>query len=236
MAEDMTLSAGIELEDQSAIEDLTADIGATEGDGGSQGGGGGGLGGIMDILGNMTGLLKVATVALGLIAAIPGLLKGVMRLLEIALLPIGVLFQSLLAPLLQRLLRFLVENDILGKVQRFASQIVDSIQNFIAGLDPLIQALNDFLDTGQNTVEKASEDPVFTGGAAVSGVPGVSQFGQLSQLNTLIEKLDEENRGITGVGGDFISSILNPDAEFSSSSRDEYAGESAPRQTQEATS
>jgi len=213
LAEDVVLSAVVEVTDKSQLEDLTANV-SPEADGGaSAGGGGGGAGGLLDILGNMSGLLKVATVALGVLAAVPGLLSGVLRLLEVALLPIGILFQSLLAPLIQRLLKFLVQNDVFGAIQRFASSIVSAISNFVADLQPLIDSLSNFVNPltgGEN-----QEQPQLTNFEPTTGVGGTVQ--DTSDI------VSADNPGF----------VVPAISEFSASVWDEFTGEASNGQTQE---
>jgi len=218
LAEDVVLSAVVEVTDKSQLEDLTANV-SPEADGGASAGGGGGGGGIMEMLGSMTGLLKVATVALGVLAAVPGLLSGVLRLLEVALLPIGILFQSLLAPLIQRLLKFLVQNDVFGAIQRFASSIVSAISNFVADLQPLIDSLsNIFTGGGENVGEKVAGETV--GGDIASGSTS-EQVGGVAGAATTV--------GLPGVG----QVIAPPVSEFTSNAWQEFTGESSSGQTQE---
>lgn len=235
MPADLELGAAITVEDTSELDGLTADVAPQGGDGGGATGGAmGGGGGIMDMLGNMKGLLKIATVALGVLMAVPGLLSGVMRLLEVALLPIGILFQSLLAPLIQRLLKWLVQNDIIGMVQRFAQKIVTAITNFIAGLQPLIDSLQEvasFFTAGEDREEKARETQRerglrYAGGANLP--PGRAFNAEGEVVGRMPQNPGEDTNFI-----DAMINLLNPESELTSTSRDTMIGESGNGQTQE---
>jgi len=177
MAEDFELAAAITVEDESELQDLTADVGA-DGDGGGQagivgaGGGDGDRGG--GILGKrltaVVSLLSRVLAAVGVITLIPGLLDGVFRLLEIALLPIGVLFQNLLAPLIQRLLRFFATTNLFDKIGTFADIIVDTVQSLIEDIQPLINEISNFVGQSFETGIEASEGEQEVAETVVSGV------------------------------------------------------------------
>jgi len=180
MAEDFELAAAITVEDESELQDLTADVGA-EGDGGGQagivgaGGGDGDRGG--GILGKrltaVVSLLSRVLAAVGVITLIPGLLDGVFRLLEIALLPIGVLFQNLLAPLIQRLLRFFASTNLFDKIGTFADIIVDTVQSLIEDIQPLINEISNFVGQSFETGIEASEGEQEVAETVAAGVSPV---------------------------------------------------------------
>ncbi len=165
MAEDFELAAAITVEDESELQDLTADVGADGDGGGGQagivgaGGGDGDSGG--GILGKrltaVVSLLSRVLAAVGVITLIPGLLDGVFRLLEIALLPIGVLFQNLLAPLIQRLLRFFATTNLFDKIGTFADIIVQTVQNLINDLQPLINEVSNFASSVSDAFDRGIE-------------------------------------------------------------------------------
>jgi len=186
MAEDFELAAAITVEDESELQDLTADVGADGDGGGGQagivgaGGGDGDSGG--GILGKrltaVVSLLSRVLAAVGVITLIPGLLDGVFRLLEIALLPIGVLFQNLLAPLIQRLLRFFATTNLFDKIGTFADIIVQTVQNLINDIQPLINEISNFVGQSFETGVEASEgeqEVAETVSAGVStALPGIT--------------------------------------------------------------
>jgi len=150
MAEDFELAAAITVEDESELQDLTADVGAESDGGGGQAGivGAGGGDGDSKSTKRLSGILSVVTKILTLIGGItliPGLLSGVIRLLEVALLPIGVLFQNLLAPLIQRLLRFFATTNLFDKIGTFADIIRDTVQSLINDIQPLINEISNFV-------------------------------------------------------------------------------------------
>jgi hypothetical protein len=175
MAEDFELAAAITVEDESELQDLTADVGA-DGDGGGQAGivgAGGGGDGDGKLGKRLTGILSVVTKILTLIGGItliPGLLNGVIRLLEVALLPIGVLFQNLLAPLIQRLLRFFATTNLFDKIGTFADIIVDTVQSLIEDIQPLINEISNFVGQSFETGIEASEGEQEVAETVVSGV------------------------------------------------------------------
>jgi len=175
MAEDFELAAAITVEDESELQDLTADVGA-DGDGGGQAGivgAGGGGDGDGKLGKRLTGILSVVTKILTLIGGItliPGLLNGVIRLLEVALLPIGVLFQNLLAPLIQRLLRFFATTDLFDKIGTFADIIVDTVQSLITDIQPLINEISNFVGQSFDRGIEASEGEQEVAETLFSGV------------------------------------------------------------------
>jgi len=178
MAEDFELAAAITVEDESELQDLTADVGADADGGGGQagivgaGGGDGDRGG--GILGKrltaVVSLLSRVLAAVGVITLIPGLLDGVFRLLEIALLPIGVLFQNLLAPLIQRLLRFFATTNLFDKIGTFADIIVQTVQNLINDIQPLINEISNFVGQSFETGIEATEEEQQTAETVAAGV------------------------------------------------------------------
>jgi len=175
MAEDFELAAAITVEDESELQDLTADVGAEGDDGGQAGifGAGGGGDGDGKLGKRLTGILSVVTKILTLIGGItliPGLLNGVIRLLEVALLPIGVLFQNLLAPLIQRLLRFFATTNLFDKIGTFADIIVDTVQSLIEDIQPLINEISNFVGQSFETGIEASEGEQEVAETVVSGV------------------------------------------------------------------
>jgi len=176
MAEDFELAAAITVEDESELQDLTADVGADgDGAGGQAGivGAGGGGDGDGKLGKRLTGILSVVTKILTLIGGItliPGLLNGVIRLLEVALLPIGVLFQNLLAPLIQRLLRFFATTNLFDKIGTFADIIVDTVQSLIEDIQPLINEISNFVGQSFETGIEASEGEQEVAETVVSGV------------------------------------------------------------------
>ena len=162
MAEDFELAAAITVEDESELQDLTADVGADGDGGGGQAGivGAGGGDGDSKSTKRLSGILSVVTKILTLIGGItliPGLLSGVIRLLEVALLPIGVLFQNLLAPLIQRLLRFFATTNLFDKIGTFADIIRDTVQSLINDIQPLINEISNFVGQSFETGIEASE-------------------------------------------------------------------------------
>jgi len=187
MAEDFELAAAITVEDESELQDLTADVGAEGDDAGGQAGivgAGGGADGDRGggILGKrltaVVSLLSRVLAAVGVITLIPGLLDGVFRLLEIALLPIGVLFQNLLAPLIQRLLRFFATTNLFDKIGTFADIIVQTVQSLINDLQPLINEISNFVGKSFETGVEASEEQQQTAETVAAGVttaiPGIN--------------------------------------------------------------
>jgi hypothetical protein len=209
MAEDFELAAAITVEDESELQDLTADVGA-EGDDGGQagivgaGGGDGDRGG--GILGKrltaIVSLLSRVLAAVGVITLIPGLLDGVFRLLEIALLPIGVLFQNLLAPLIQRLLRFFASTNLFDKIGRFADIIVQSVQGLVNDIQPLI---NDIANLTGTLADQAG-------------------FEQDQELNTTEAAALSSVRGAGNVlPGGFAASLLSQ--EFTAQSFDDLSSD-----------
>jgi len=181
MAEDFELAAAITVEDESELQDLTADVGA-EGDGGGGqagivGAGGGDRDSGAGILGKrltaVVSLLSRVLAAVGVITLIPGLLDGVFRLLEIALLPIGVLFQNLLAPLIQRLLRFFATTNLFDKIGRFADIIVQSVQGLVNDIQPLINDISNLTGTlADQAGFEQDQELNTTEGAALASVQG----------------------------------------------------------------
>jgi len=209
MAEDFELAAAITVEDESELQDLTADVGA-EGDGGGQAGIVGAGGGDGDRGGGIFGkrltavvsLLSRVLAAVGVITLIPGLLDGVFRLLEIALLPIGVLFQNLLAPLLQRLLRFFATTNLFDKIGRFADIIVQSVQGLVNDIQPLI---NDIANLTGTLADQAG-------------------FEQDQELNTTEAAALSSVRGAGNVlPGGFAASLLSQ--EFTAQSFDDLSSD-----------
>jgi len=180
MAEDFELAAAITVEDESELQDLTADVGA-EGDGGGQAGivgAGGGGDGDGKLGKRLTGILSVVTKILTLIGGItliPGLLSGVIRLLEVALLPIGVLFQNLLAPLIQRLLRFFATTNVFDKIGTVADIIKQTVQNLLNDIQPLINEISNFLgksfEKGIEVSEEQEQTAETVGAGVTTAVP-----------------------------------------------------------------
>jgi hypothetical protein len=178
MAEDFELAAAITVEDESELQDLTADVGADGDGGGGQAGivGAGGGDGDSKSTKRLTGILSVLTKILTLIGGItliPGLLSGVIRLLEVALLPIGVLFQNLLAPLIQRLLRFFATTNLFDKIGTFADIIRDTVQSLINDIQPLINEISNFVGKSFETGIEASEGEQEVAETVASGVSPV---------------------------------------------------------------
>jgi len=178
MAEDFELAAAITVEDESELQDLTADVGAEGDGGGGQAGivGAGGGDGDSKSTKRLSGILSVVTKILTLIGGItliPGLLSGVIRLLEVALLPIGVLFQNLLAPLIQRLLRFFATTNLFDKIGRFADIIVQSVQGLVNDIQPLINDISNLTGTLADQAGFEQDQQLNTAeGAALASVQG----------------------------------------------------------------
>lgn len=201
MAEDFELAAAITVNDTSELEGLSADVAPEAGGAGAGAGGGGGdfLSGILERLGGIGRILSTAVAALGVITAVPGLLSGVFRLLEVALLPIGILFQNLLAPLIQRLLRFFATNDIFSKIESFARQVVSAVTNFVSQVQQFTASIDRTL--GNLTGGEVGVDTFLTGvtpasaetqeSATAGQVTGsLTAFGPAGRLiSTLVSEL-----------------------------------------------
>lgn len=219
MAEDFELGAAITVEDTSELDGLSADVAAEGGDGAAAGGGGGDfLSGILERLGGIGQLLSTAVAALGVITVIPGLLSGVFRLLEVFLAPIGILFQNLLAPLIQRLLRFFATSDIFGKIESFARQVVDAVTNFIAGVDQAISNIGDFFS--DRTGGEFNDESIRTG-----PIPGTPETETAAQAGTAV---GSASLGLPG--GTLLAPLT---AEFTASAFDSVLGENSSKNTKE---
>jgi len=219
MAEDFELGAAITVEDTSELDGLSADVAAEGGDGAAAGGGGGDfLSGILERLGGIGQLLSTAVAALGVITVIPGLLSGVFRLLEVFLAPIGILFQNLLAPLIQRLLRFFATSDIFGKIESFARQVVDAVTNFIAGVDQAIASLGQSLS--EATGGEVTEESIRTGPA-----PGTAETGAGAATGSAVG-----SASLSLPGGTLLAPLT---AEFTASAFDAVLGENSKKTAKE---
>jgi len=169
-------------------------------------------------LGGIGQLLSTAVAALGVITVIPGLLSGVFRLLEVFLAPIGILFQNLLAPLIQRLLRFFATSDIFGKIESFARQVVDAVTNFIAGVDQAIASLGQSLS--ESTGGEVTEESIRTGPA-----PGTAETGAGAATGTAVG-----SASLSLPGGTLLAPLT---AEFTASAFDAVLGENSSKNTKE---
>lgn len=205
MAEDFELAAAISVEDTSELDDLGADVGA-EGDGGAGGGAAaGGLAGVFPKqLSKIAVLLSRVIGLVALVAVIPGLLSGITRLLEIALLPIGILFQNLLAPVLQSILRFFATSNIVEEFARIGQQTIDFLVKTGRQIEALIDGFERFLS---NVLPGAAggaitEDTFATGvaptdvetgqGAAAGTVAGGALQGNPLPFSGLVAPLASE--------------------------------------------
>lgn len=174
--EDLELVAGITPE-EGALDDLADDLQVgvdADGGGADNGGSDGGIGALLEPLTTMTGLLAVAVAALGLIALVPGLLEGVLTLIEKLLTPISALVIALLTPLIQRLLRWLVQNDIIGMMEQFAQTIVTNVSSVIETVSQVLSQISNLVSTIQqegvlSTLTGAGGGGGGLAGAAVSG-------------------------------------------------------------------
>lgn len=144
MVEDATLDVVL-MPDESNLEDVQDELMLGVDDSGkSDGGGNGGVGELLASIGS-----KLAIVS-GAITIIPGMLNGVMRLLEVALLPLTAWFASLLAPVLKKMLRFLVNNNVFQQISEFASRVVNKIASFIDAAMQIASEIQSMVSTIQS--------------------------------------------------------------------------------------